>query len=206
MGASYGKQKKAKSGKLDIGRFTALPHNVIHSFEYRALGFAARSLLIDIAAQYNQSNNGKLVCAMKYLKPLGWSSNGTISTALKQLINSGLLIQTRQGMKPPLSRAAWFAIGWFSLDVYDGLDIDPLKYQRCRLNLINMTSPIIGVANGKSTPKIGIGSQSTTPNIGAVEAKIDSPPTPINGEYIYLPSKHPIIAKHYMSEETRYDH
>lgn len=206
MGASYGKQKKAKSGKLDIGRFTALPHNVIHSTQYRTLGYAARGLLFDIACQYNQTNNGKLVCCMKYLKPLGWTSNGTISNALKELIKSGLLIQTRQGMKPPLSRAAWFAIGWFSLDVYDGLDVDPLKYQRCRLTPINMTSPIIGVAKAKTTPNIGIGSPSTTPIIGAVEAKNDTSPIPINGEYIYLPSKHPIISQHYTSEVTRYDH
>jgi hypothetical protein len=82
MGASYEKQKNAKASRLDIGRFTALPHSVIHSIEFRALGYAARALLFDFAAQYNRKNNGKLVCCLKYLKPLGWTSNDTITRAI----------------------------------------------------------------------------------------------------------------------------
>ena len=144
MGASYGKQKAAKANKLDVGRFTALPHTVIHSEEFRNLGFAARSLLFDIAAQYNRSNNGKLVCCGKYLQPLGWKSNDTISRALVELKESGLLILTRQGMMPPYSRPSWFAIGWFSLDVSSGLDIDPAKYRRCKLTPIKGLKPIGG--------------------------------------------------------------
>lgn len=206
MGASYGKQKNAKAGKLDVGRFTALPHNVIHSVEFRELSYAARALLFDIAAQYNQSNNGKLVCCMKYLKPLGWTSNDTISRSLKALIKSGLLIQTRQGMMPPCSQAAWFAIGWFGLDVYDGLDIEPSKYQKLRLHQISKTSPINGVEKAKIAPNIGKASYSTTPINGAVEAKIKQLSTPINGDFIDLPSTYPIIHQHYISEVTRYDH
>ncbi len=150
MGASYGKQKNVKAGKLDIGRFTALPHNVIHSTEYRALSYSARSLLFDIAAQYNRTNNGKLVACEKYLKPLGWNSNGTISKAIKDLVASGLLIQTRQGMRPPYSQAAWFALGWFSLDVTSGLDIDARKYQRCKLTPLTELKQIKAL-----TPEIG---------------------------------------------------
>lgn len=206
MGASYGKQKNAKASKLDVGRFTALPHNVIHSLEFRALCYAARALLFDIAAQYNQKNNGKLVCCMKYLKPLGWTSNDTISRSLKALIKSGLLIQTRQGMMPPCSQAAWFAIGWFSLDVHHGLDIEPSKYQRCRLNQINNPSPIIGVGKPKIAPIVGEVSYSTTPISGAVEAKNRQVSTPINGDFIDLPSTYPIIHQHYVSEVIRYDH
>ena len=130
MGASYGKQKDAKAGKLNIGRFTALPHTVIHSEQYRSLGYAARAMLFDIAAQYNQNNNGKLVCCAKYLKPLGWNSNGTVTRGLKELKQNGLLIQTRQGMMPPCSQAAWFALAWFPLDIHDGLDIDPKHYKK----------------------------------------------------------------------------
>lgn len=150
MGASYGKQIKARAGKLDIGRFTALPHNVIHSKEYRSLGYSARALLFDIAAQYIGTNNGMLVACEKYLKPLGWNSNGTISKAIKDLVASGLLVQTRQGMRPPYSQAAWFALGWFSLDVMSGLDIDAKKYQRCKLTPLRALTLIKAL-----TPKIG---------------------------------------------------
>ena len=153
MGTSYGKQKSAKAGRLNIGLFTALPHTVIHSEQFRSLGYAARALLFDVAAQYNRKNNGMLVCCEKYLKPLGWNSNGTISRGLKELKENGLLIQTRQGMMPPCSQAAWFALAWFSIDVYDGLDIDPKSYKKTtfipytRPNIINKPTPIKGAKN-----------------------------------------------------------
>ncbi len=209
MGASYGKQKLAKAGKLNVGRFTALPHSVIHSVQYRGLGYAARALLIDLAAQYNQTNNGKLVCCAKYLQPLGWTSNDTISRALRELKASGLLIQTRQGMMPPMSRAAWFAIGWFGLDVTNDLDIEPKQYQRCQLtpfkllDKINALTPINGAMRQTTAPTIGVARQSLAPINGAVEPINGSSPTPINGEFIDLPYTHPIIEQHYLSEVTQ---
>ena len=208
-GASYGKQKSTKAGKLDIGRFTALPHAVIHSVQFRGLGYAARSLLFDLAAQYNQSNNGKLVCCMKYLQPLGWISNDTINRALRELKASGLLIQTRQGMMPPMSRAAWFAIGWFGLDVTNDLDIESKHYQRCQLTpfkpliKINALTPINGAVRQTTAPINGVARQPLAPINGAVEAINDSSPTPINGEFIDLPYTHPIIEQHYLSEDTK---
>ena len=206
MGASYDKQRRSKGGKLDVGRFTALPHTVIHSQQFRQLGYAARALLFDMAAQYNQSNNGKLVCCMKYLKPLGWVSNDTISRALRELRASGLLIQTRQGMMPPCSQAAWFAIGWFGLDVISGLDIEPTKYRKCALLPFATPSPIAGAVKRKIAPKSGTGTTSLTPKSGTVGAKNDGPPTPIYGEFIDLPSAPSIIHQHYTSEVKRYDH
>lgn len=190
MGASYGKQKKAKSGKLDIsGRWTPLPHSVIHSKEYRGLSHTARSLLFDIAAQYNGTNNGKLVACSKYLKPLAWNSNDTIYRALKHLTSSGILIQTRQGMRPPWSQAAWFALGWFGLDITEGLDINPNLYVRCKLTPLekNVTPPhSVGLALLK--PSHGAARTSTPPSHGAILSNIDKIPAPPHGEYIYLPS------------------
>jgi hypothetical protein len=121
------KSFKANKTKRDGGRFLALPHAVIDSPSYQALGFAARALLIDIARQYTGSNNGRLVACAKAMRPRGWNSNGTVSRALKELQASGLLIQTRLGMKP--NRAAWFALGWQALDETSGLDIDPRTYR-----------------------------------------------------------------------------
>lgn len=214
MGASYGKQKSAKAGKLNLGRFTALPHNVIHSQQYRALGYAARALLFDIAAQYNQSNNGKLVCCGKYLEPLNWVSNDTIARALKELKQHGLMIETRKGKKPPYSRAAWFAITWFSLDVREGLDIDPNHYRktdfkpyvhvpRIKALIQKNTKPIYGVVRQTTEPINGVGEPLTTPINGAVEAINDTSPTPIYGEYIDLPSNYSIIQQHYLNEITQ---
>jgi len=123
MAKSY-KQSKAKR---DGDRYLALPHVVIDSPSYRALGYPARALLIDIARQYTGSNNGRLVACAKYLKPLGWNSNDTVTRALAQLKESALLIETRMGMRP--NRAAWFALGWYQLDAVPGMDIDPRTYR-----------------------------------------------------------------------------
>ena len=143
---------------------------------------------------------------MKYLRPLGWNSNDTITRALRELLKSGLLIQTRQGMMPPCSQAAWFAIGWFGLDVTNGLDIEPTKYRRCALLHFVIPSPIGGAIMRKIAPKNGIASLMLTPKSGTVEAKNDNSPTPINGDFLDSPSKQTIISQNNTSEVTRYGH
>lgn len=197
MGTSYGKQKAAKAGKLGIGLFTPLPHAVIHSRQYRNLRHAARSLLFDIAAQYNRSNNGKLVCCAKYLRPLGWSSNDTISRALVELKQSGLLIETRKGMMPPYSRAAWFALGWFELDVDNGLDIEPRQYRKCDLTPLKSLKPIGGAVKAETKPLIGAAAANVAPIFGSVVPINTQASTPIDGDFLDIPSQYPIIAEHY---------
>ncbi len=137
MGASYGKRKDSKRNKI-AGRFAAIPHSVINSEEFMALSHTACRLLITLMAQFNGSNNGKLVCCSGYLKQYGWNSNDTITRAKRQLLDSGLLIQTRQGMMPPCSRPGWFAIGWLALDEIDGLDFDHRVYRKCQLTQIKI--------------------------------------------------------------------
>lgn len=206
MGASFEKRKsyeraesRLSKGKLDF-KFTALPHTVLTSVGYRKLSHAARSLLFDVAAQYNGRNNGKLVACAKYLKPLGWTSNDTVSRALKQLEEQGLLIKTRQGMSPPMAQASWYALGWFNLQVWDGLDFDPSSYRRS--SFVTATSdpilkskkritPITSVVNQEIVPTIGIQNTSTVPKAGTVEVKIKQVIAPTTGDFIYLPSEPP---------------
>ena len=121
------KSYKRSKDKRDGDRYVALPHVVIDSPSFRALGYAARALLIDISRQYTGSNNGRLVACTRYLKPLGWKSHDTVSRALAEIKDAGLLIETRMGMRP--NRAAWFALGWYALDVVDGIDLDPKTYR-----------------------------------------------------------------------------
>jgi len=136
------KNYKLSRSKRDGDRHIALPHVVIDSPSYRALGYAARALLIDIARQYTGSNNGRLVACDKYLKPMGWNSHDTVSRALVAIKDAGLLIETRMGMRP--NRAAWFALGWYALDVSDGLDIEPKDYRTGQYKIAPLT-PIGGV-------------------------------------------------------------
>jgi hypothetical protein len=118
---------KAGKAKRDGGAFAALPHVVLESPGYRMASHTARSLLIDIAMQYTGSNNGKLTACEKYLKPKGWRSNDTVVRARRELINCGLLIETRKGGFPNTS--VWFALSWQVLDQARGLDIDAKRYR-----------------------------------------------------------------------------
>ena len=137
------KSYKRSKDKRDGDRYIALPHVVIDSPSFRALGFAARCLLIDISRQYTGSNNGRLVACTKYLRPMGWKSNDTVSRGLGELKDAGLLIETRMGMRP--NRAAWFALGWYALDVSDGLDIEAKDYRTGQYKIAPL-NPIAGVA------------------------------------------------------------
>lgn len=198
MGASYGKQKDAKKRKGKIeGRFTPLPHSVIFSVGFRKLNHAARALLFDIAGQYNGKNNGALVACSKYLKPLGWNSNDTITKALKQLEENGLLIKTKQGMRPPMAQPSLYALGWLDLQITAGLDITAKSYQRSAfvpaiskpiLQHKKMITPITGATGNQITPVIGIDATPPAPIAGVVEAQNQQTPTPIVGEFIYIPS------------------
>jgi hypothetical protein len=121
---------KFKGGrdKRDGTSFVALPLVVLESKGYRQASTTARALLIDVAMQYGGHNNGKLTACVKYLKPLGWSSNGTILRALRELQACGLIAETRKGARP--NKAAWFALTWNELDQSVGLDIDPKLFRR----------------------------------------------------------------------------
>ena len=133
MGASMENQRRAKSSKLDVvgGLFFAMPLAVIQSAQYRGVSSNATRLLWDIAAQHNRKNNGALVCCNKYLDQLGWKSNDTIYKAKCELLEAGLLTETRKGKRPNV--ASWYALGWLGLEVQLGLDIKPSSYRRCEL-------------------------------------------------------------------------
>jgi len=119
--------KKAKE-KRDGRQFVALPMVVLESPGYRGASHTARSLLLDIAMQYTGNNNGRLTASAKYLQGKGWNSNDTIVRARRELLDCGLLIETRKGARP--NKAAWYALTWHDLDQTSGLDLDPKCYRR----------------------------------------------------------------------------
>ncbi len=165
-GYPMAKPFKRSKDKRDGDRYVALPHVVIDSPSYRALGHPARSLLIDIARQYTGSNNGRLVACAKYLKPLGWNSNDTVTRALIELKESRLLIETRMGMRP--NRAAWFALGWYSLDDGPGMDIDPRTYRTGGYKIAPLKPPG-GVEGARIAPRGGVGDLPAAPSAGAMQ-------------------------------------
>lgn len=118
-------RKAAKAGR-DGERFEALPHKVIDSAGWRAVSPTARALLIDII---RSAPNGSMVATDKYLRPRGWTSKGTITKCLRELLAAHLLVETRKGRLP--NTAALFACTWRKLSSTNSdWDIDAGKFER----------------------------------------------------------------------------
>lgn len=113
------KQSK-RSRSRDAGGFIALPWQVVDSAAYRELSPFAKALLIDIARQYNLSNNGALLCSRAYMHPRGWKSVDTLTKAKRELLNAGLIFETVKGARP--NKASWYAVTWQTLDKLNGFD------------------------------------------------------------------------------------
>lgn len=164
------------------GRFVGLPHWLLQHSAFRAASHRARALLIDVALQYNGSNNGKLVVCEKALKPLGWNSKDGLQKAKKELLALELLTETRKGARP--NKAAWYALSWRPLDVIDGLDINPRSYLTLAARKIEVGSPTHGVKARKVGPAAGVKDMPSTPHGGPIDRKVTTTATPSSGVYV----------------------
>ncbi|MDO9313351.1 MAG: hypothetical protein Q7T97_02250 [Burkholderiaceae bacterium] len=187
------KKFKGNRDKRDGRQFVLLPHVVLESPGYRLATHPARSLLIDIAMQYTGHNNGKLVACAKYLKVKGWNSNATIVRARHDLIDCGLLIETRKGARP--NKAAWFALSWLDLDQGQGLDIDPTFYRRGaymtpdKIAIQNTApAPSGGAAATTIAPPDGARASTVAPPGGAIRHPASTLPALSGGAYLEIPS------------------
>lgn len=169
--------KRAKN-KRDGRQFVAVPMVVLESPGYRAASHTARSLLLDIAMQYTGSNNGRLTASAKYLQVKGWTSNDTIVRARRELLECGLLIETRKGARP--NKAAWYALTWHDLDQTSGLDLDPKLYRRGeymrpetsgRDTKIAALAPSDGAESRPIAPSHGARPSTYAPSDGAVRGR-----------------------------------
>lgn len=190
---------KAGKAKRDGGAFAALPHVVLESPGYRMASHTARSLLIDIAMQYTGSNNGKLTACEKYLKPKGWRSNDTVVRARRELIDCGLLIETRKGGFPNTS--AWFALSWHGLDQAQGLDIDAKRYRTGEYMRPEKPAsknaalvPSGGATAALIAPSGGTRASIVAPSHGAMRGTLNPTPAPSGGTYLEIPSTPPTAA------------
>ena len=114
------KRERAK-GRRGRVSFLGLPKQVITSDAYNQLSAWSVKLLVDVAKQYYGSNNGDFHAAWSILREQGWHSKGTLSRAIKELIDKGFLELTRQGGK---NRCSLYAVTWESIDECKGkLDV-----------------------------------------------------------------------------------
>lgn len=163
------------------GSYCALPHAVLDSIALMGAGHTARSLLFDLLRQHNGKNNGHFQMALPWLRKRGWTSNDVIHRAKLELIDRGLIIQTRQG---GLSAGAnLYAITWLIITNFVGLDIRPKDYHpgawRLMENLpiMGKCAPQLSSQNSKKYDLRSAARGDTAPHYGAV----DSPTVPFNG-------------------------
>lgn len=136
--------------KSDKGAFLRLPLSVLQSRAYLTAGPHARMLLIDLAMQYRGDNNGDLCAAWKIMQPRGWRSELTLQRAKVELIDLGLIVETRKGARP--NKASLYAVTWCALDACNGkLDISPRSFPRGAYRLRDPL-PAIGKNASLTTP------------------------------------------------------
>ncbi|MGL6159945.1 hypothetical protein [Microbulbifer sp.] len=109
------RQGKRKAGG---GKFAAFPIQMLAHPKFATLSPRAKALLFPLAAQYNGRNNGDLCASFSVMRPHGWTSNDQLRKALGELLESGFLIQTRQGRRPNV--ASLYALSWRPIDECGG--------------------------------------------------------------------------------------
>ena len=115
--------------KRDGGGFILLPLCVLNGAAYLGVSAHARMLLVDLAAQYRGDNNGDLCAAFSMMKLRGWKSTHTLQKAKLELIEAGLIVETRKGARP--SKASLYAVTWYAMDDCGGkLDFSAQSFPR----------------------------------------------------------------------------
>lgn len=123
---SRAKERALKTAKEARGGGAFLPFrlDVLRSQALANLSPYAAKLLLDIASQWQLGRNGDASAAFEnVLRARGWRSKATLHNALKELRQSGLIVQTRQGS---LHQCSLYALGWLAIDECGGkLDMKP---------------------------------------------------------------------------------
>lgn len=123
------KRDKAQ-GRRERGQFLALPSNVLESENFRTLSARATKLLLCLLAQLRFgrggiANNGDLCLAHSIAKQWGLISKGTLHLAIKELIERGWIIKTRQGGPAGMGPCLYAITIWAIDDCGSKLEVEP---------------------------------------------------------------------------------
>lgn len=113
--------RKEKMPEKVSGTYSAFPHSVFDSVSFTGASDKAKALLLALARQLNGKNNGRLQLTTNWLKRFGYTCPANNIKARKELIERGLIVQTKFG---GLNMGAdLFAVTWLPLTNAVGLDI-----------------------------------------------------------------------------------
>jgi hypothetical protein len=106
-------RKQKPRAKHGGGAYVALSSFALRSDSFASLSAHATKLLTDFLSRYNGFNNGDLSLTWKEVEKRHWKSRDTFNKALKELLDRGWIIKTRQG---GLHRCNLFAVTLFCID------------------------------------------------------------------------------------------
>jgi hypothetical protein len=114
-----------EKGRRESGTFVLLPHDLIRSLNWRNASGNAIKLVIELASQFNGTNNGDLSAPFSSMRASGWKSSGTLKRAEQEALHYGLIEKTRQG---GLNRCNLYALTWKPIDECKRkLDVSPTR-------------------------------------------------------------------------------
>ena len=128
--------KKPSRPELISGGYSAVPWAVLDSSSFMGASEKAKALLFALMRQHNGSNNGRLHLAKTWLHKHGWTCDANNRKACHELMERGLVVSTKLGglnMGPNL-----FALTWYDITNYVGLDISAKSYRRGAYALCNL--------------------------------------------------------------------
>src|SRR3569833_2594428 len=114
MGRAKERALKAAKEARGGGAFLPFRVDVLCSGALAKLSPYAAKLLLDIASQWQLGRNGDASAAFEHvMRARGWRSKSTLHKAMKELRQSGLIVQTRQGS---IHQCSLYALGWLAID------------------------------------------------------------------------------------------
>ena len=130
--------RKNKQARLEsiLGGYAAIPWAVLDSVSFKGASEKAKALLFALMRQHTGNNNGHLHLAKKWLYNHGWTCHENNSKARNELIDRGLVVQTKWGGLNIGSDL--FALTWYDITNYVGLDISAKGYSRGAYLLCNL--------------------------------------------------------------------
>ena len=119
------RDRRKHKGRSERGSFFAWPREVAESIAYVTASAHGKALLNDLCFQFRGSNNGDLSAAWAIMKVRGWKSRDTLTRALAELLERGLIEKTRQGGR---HRCSLYALTWLPINECCGkLDVSATR-------------------------------------------------------------------------------
>lgn len=97
------------STKIKQEHYYRVQKSIYDSYAFRSLNFKATALYHHMLTMFNGGNNGNLSATLSMMKHFGWSSSATLSSAIKELLEHGLIKKTRQGGMGAIKQCSLYA-------------------------------------------------------------------------------------------------